>query len=230
MVPCTTREVHIQKLGKVDKLKPLETAEALARGHVRLFGTASLEGLRWAVMSGVMNGAGGRIADIHLEAEVRRDADGSRDKRPAVMKTQSGAPCPCRVRSRDSRTTPPVEEHLSKIFFPSLGSCFCPRPCEVFHLRCLFHIVVAACRIDFGFVHLARAQRPAVRSRPLGCTIPLAQRTLGSASKVSNFHITCEVHVEAGRQRELFQLKRADSMCVKLIHTSLASQRVAVWR
>ena len=79
MVTCTTREVYIQKLGKVDKLKPLETAEALARGHVRIFGTASLEGLRWGRHER-REGCCGRIADIHLEAEVRRDVDGSRDK------------------------------------------------------------------------------------------------------------------------------------------------------
>ena len=40
-------------------------------------------------------------------------------------------------------------------------------------------------------------------------SIGKCERTLWSASKASNLHITCEVHVEVGRQRELFQLQRA---------------------
>ena len=102
---------------------------------------------------------------------------------------------------------------------------------------CFFHIVVAAYRIDFGFfARGARSTASIAQSTPwlhnwaqrhaqtdAAQSIGKCERTFGSVSKVSNLHITCEVHVEAGRQRKLFQLKRADSMCVKLIHTSLAS-------
>ena len=35
------------EVGWVDKRKPIQTAKAPSRGHVRLFGTAPLEGLRW---------------------------------------------------------------------------------------------------------------------------------------------------------------------------------------
>ena len=41
------------------------------------------------------------------------------------------------------------------------------------------------------------------------------ERTLGSASKASNRHITCEVHWAAGLRRNIFQLKLDDAMCAK---------------
>ena len=125
----------------------------------------------------------------------------------------SGAPRRCRVRSRDSRTTPPVDEHLSKFIVPSLGSCLCSALVRSIPSSIAPHTLVAACKIDFGFVHwralnrqhhavdyLAAQLHQAQRHAPVDAvqSIGKCERTLGSASKASNRNISCEVHFEAG--------------------------------
>ena len=67
------------------------------------------------------------------------------------------------------------------------------------------HYVVDPLAVQF---HHAQTDAPPSTSK--------CERT--SASKASNLHILCEVHFEVGLQRTLFQLKRADPMCAKLIH------------